>query len=333
MQRGGCSGVARASLTGVHAMGSAEVSLAVEVAKGVLERLGRLQPLGRVEGERLVEKVGQHHNLARLGLAEFCALREEGAQIVPRDGALLELDEANDLAAGDAVALLVEEVVVGVVVQLCKDALADELVRHLALHLLDELEHRVVRVAHEHDAAGVELKQRHGGGPSVDRARKVQAHHDLGGAVKARDHVRGELLVVGLHRGAEVAHLEQVVLFVDDDVVRLEVGVHDAELLHVSQRGEQLARVGAHRVYLDAALVPKLLHSGAQVLVQRLEDHAEVVLVVKAADEADAVLAVLRVRVAQPLQDRNLLLARAAHHLVVSLHLDRHLGRLALCGA
>jgi len=59
----------------------------------------------------------------------------------------------------------------------------------------------------------------------------------------------------------------------------------------------------------------------------------QVVLVVKAADEADAVLAVLRVRVAQPLQDRNLLLARAAHHLVVALHLDRHLGRLALCGA
>ena len=59
----------------------------------------------------------------------------------------------NHLAAGDAVLLLVEEVAVGVKMQLGKDALADELVGHLALDLLDQLEHLVVAVAREHDLA------------------------------------------------------------------------------------------------------------------------------------------------------------------------------------
>ena len=71
----------------------------------------------------------------------------------------------------------------------------------------------------------------------------------------------------------------------------------------------------------------------AQVLVHRLEDHAQVVLVVEGAEERDAVLAALGVVLRELLQVADLLLARASHHLVVALHLDRHLGRLALCGA
>ena len=43
-------------------------------------------------------------------------------------------------------------------------------------------------------------------------------------------------------RRAKVADLEQVVLVVDHDVVRLEVGVDDVEPLHVLERGEELLR-------------------------------------------------------------------------------------------
>jgi len=53
----------------------------------------------------------------------------------------------------------------------------------------------------------------------------VQAEHDLWRAVEAGDEVRGDLVIVAVGRRAEVTHLEQVVLIVDDDVVRLQVGV------------------------------------------------------------------------------------------------------------
>mmetsp|Transcript_32544 Transcript_32544/g.105120 ORF Transcript_32544/g.105120 Transcript_32544/m.105120 type:complete len:350 (+) Transcript_32544:248-1297(+) len=258
-------------------------SLPREVAEGVAERLRGCDALGGVESGGLVEQVGEHHHLAVLSLGQLGATGEERLQVVAGHRPLLKLDQPDHVPPSHPVLLRVQKVVVGVKVQLGEDALADELVRHLALHLHDDLEHLIVGVASEHDLTRVQLVQRGGRGPHVDGAREVQAHHDLGRAVEARNHVGRDLLVVRIDGRTEVTDLKHVVAVVDHHVVRLEIGVHDAELLHVPERHEELPRVGAHRVDLDAPPVAKLLDCHAQVLVQGLEDHAQVILVVEAA--------------------------------------------------
>ena len=210
--------------------------------------------------------------------------------------------------------------------ELREDTLPDEFVRHLALDLLDELEHRVVRRALEHDLARVQLEDGHGRRPHVDRAAVLQPHHHLGRSVKARDQVRSDLVVVARRGRAKVADLEQVVLVVDDHVIRLEVGVHDIEPLEIAQRNKHLASIGLDGLHRDPALVPMLLDGRAQVLVHRLEDHAQVVLVVELVEEDDAVPLALGVVLLNLHKERDLLLTRTAHHLVVALHLDGHLG-------
>ena len=105
------------------------------------------------------------------------------------------------------VPLFIDEVVVRVEMQLREEALADELMRHLPLYILYELEHLVVRLPHEHDLPSVQLEQRAPRRPHVDRARVVEAHHDLGRAVESRDEIRRDLGVVRIRRRAEVAHL------------------------------------------------------------------------------------------------------------------------------
>eukprot|EP00967_Tisochrysis_lutea_P143051 scaffold265146_cov29-Tisochrysis_lutea.AAC.2 len=95
----------------------------------------------------------------------------------------------------------------------------------------------------------------------------------------------------------------------------------------MAQCNEELTSICPDSIDLDAAPVAKLLHGGPKVLVERLEDHAQVVFVIKATEKPNAVLPILGVGFAQSCERGDFLLASSAHHLVVALHLDRHLGR------
>mmetsp|Transcript_68966 Transcript_68966/g.189363 ORF Transcript_68966/g.189363 Transcript_68966/m.189363 type:complete len:655 (-) Transcript_68966:682-2646(-) len=290
----------------------------------MLQRLGGSQTLGGIEHERLLEQIREHLDLPRLRLGDLGG-HQLRADVLARQRALLKLDDAYDLPLGHLVALLRQKIVVGIEMQLRESALANELMRHLALHLLDELHHVIVRIALEHDFSGVQLEEGDARRPHVNRTPIIDSHHDLGRAVETRDQIRRYLVVVTAGGGPEIAHLDHVVLVVDDDVVRLQVRMHDVQTLHVAQRGEQLPSVHPDCVHLDATLVAVLAKGHPQILVERLEDHAQVVLVVKRAEELDAMLLALRVVPRELLQVHDLLLARTPHHLVVSLHLDGHL--------
>mmetsp|Transcript_1224 Transcript_1224/g.2049 ORF Transcript_1224/g.2049 Transcript_1224/m.2049 type:complete len:231 (-) Transcript_1224:982-1674(-) len=104
--------------------------------------------------------------------------------------------------------------------------------------------------------------------------------------------------------------------------------MYNVQPLHIFESGEKLPRVSAHRIDLDTALVAVLPQSLPQILVHRLENHAQVVLVIKTRKHVNAVPLVLRVALDQTLQISNLLLPGSSHHLVVALHLDRNFGML-----
>jgi len=126
-----------------------------------------------------------------------------------------------------------------------------------------------------------------------------------------------------------ITHFEDIVSVIHDDVVRLQIRMDDPELLHMAQCNEELTSICPDSIDLDAAPVAKLLHGGPKVLVERLEDHAQVVFVIKATEKPNAVLPILGVGFAQSCERGDFLLASSAHHLVVALHLDRHHIRLS----
>ena len=83
----------------------------------------------------------------------------------------------------------------------------------------------------------------------------------------------------------ENAQLERRILRAHEDVVGLHVGVHDAEAREVAQRGEELARVLAHGLHVDADVLAELLERLAQVHLEALEDEHRVRAVLALIDD------------------------------------------------
>ena len=83
-------------------------------------------------------------------------------------------------------------------------------------------------------------------------------------------------LLCDVDGGPQIAQLEQRLGLVDQDVVRLDVGVDDVALSQQLEREEELVRVRAHRVDVDAHVLAVLFQHLPQVHGERLEGEAQV---------------------------------------------------------
>ena len=279
--------------------------------------------LGRVDLQYLVEQVLELQHLL-VGLADKVLVGDQLGQNVARRRHVRQ--QRHFLVLGDLVHLAINEVAIGVEVFVFESRSLDELVRHLAAQVHEQLDHVVVRLAREHDLARVQLEQCHGHRPQVDAVVIRQSENyaytqidqtirekineetsvsreklltDFGCTIESTDQVFGDLAVGRVRRGAEIAELEHKFGLVDEYVVRLDVGMQYLALLEQTQRSEQLASVGAHRGHVQAHILAVLFEQLAQVHAQRLEDQAQVLLVVEAREQSQAVELVLRIGLVQ----------------------------------
>ena len=193
---------------------------------------------------------------------------------------------------------------------------------------------------------------------------------DLGRAIEPRDEVRRNLVLGHVRSGTQIRHLEDRLGLVDlsschlvssarptanaqecdsrendgkaewggthEDVVRLQVGVHDLALAHEREREEHLTRVGAHGPQVETDIFAVPLDDLAQVhavrgardqcsfltaeergdevrwegkrgnVPERFKHEAEVTAVFERAEQPDDVLLVVRVGVPQLAQNLRL---------------------------
>ena len=90
---------------------------------------------------------------------------------------------------GEQTTSLAEEAARLVKVLQSKVAPPHQLVGNLPLQLLEQMQHRVVRMAREHDLASVELVHRRPEAPEVEVEVVLEAEDDLGRAVEPRHEV------------------------------------------------------------------------------------------------------------------------------------------------
>ena len=205
-----------------------------------------------------------------------------------------------------------------------------QLARHRSLCLDELFHHLVVGPTLERYLAHVQLVQAAPDAPQVHGMRVRQTQDHLGRPVEPGLEVRGDLVIPVEHGAAKVAYLDDVVGLVDQNIVRLDVRVDHAAVLEVTQRDEHLGGKRPDAVHVQTDVAAVLLDNLPQVHVHRLEHHEHVVPELERSQEPDAVPLVLRVRVHQLLQHRNLELRRLVHGLVGADHLQRNLRVLAL---
>lgn len=143
-----------------------------------------------------------------------------------------------------------------------------------SLELLREEEHVIVAPAWEEDLSRVELVQCTSHAPHVQAAIVGQAEYDLWCSIEPRDEVRGDIPAsVGLGRSrTQIADLEDRLAGVHEDVVRLDVGVHDSKLPEKLHSQQDLVRIRAHGAQVDTDILAEPLDDFAQVHAAEGED-------------------------------------------------------------
>ena len=101
----------------------------------------------------------------------------------------------------------------------------------------------------------------------------METQDDFRGSVEPGHQVWRDLIVAHEHGAAKVAHLNDVVAPVDQDVVGLDVRMQDAALLHEVQRHQHLGGHGADSVQSEADALAVLLSQLPQVgLLQSVKE-------------------------------------------------------------
>mmetsp|Transcript_36297 Transcript_36297/g.103746 ORF Transcript_36297/g.103746 Transcript_36297/m.103746 type:complete len:504 (+) Transcript_36297:99-1610(+) len=294
----------------------------------MLQGVLRAQALVRIHDQHLVQEIGHVDRLLdvllvlvllRLRLLGPHALEDQVLHVALR----VEVREgAQDLLARDLVVVLVFELQVLVEMLLPHCALLDHLDGHLALEVHDLLQLVVVGLAREQRPSREDLIQCAAEGPDVHPRAVVTAEDDLRRPVEAAHEVGRRGDVLQLHRGAEIAQLDNVVPLADQDVVRLDIRVNNLVLVHVPNTIKQLLCVHSNSLQRHAFVLGVLLHRSPEVVPHALEHKENVLPVVERLKEPDDVLLVLLVAFVEPLEDLDLLLRRLLHHVVGTDDLD-----------
>ena len=88
---------------------------------------------------------------------------------------------------------------------------------------------------------------------------------NLRSSIETTDEVRRYFVVGHIGRGSEIAELDEIQRFVDQDVVWFYVGMKDVATLEQRESEEKLMRVTAHRTDVDADIFAVFLQDFAQV--------------------------------------------------------------------
>lgn len=86
----------------------------------------------------------------------------------------------------------------------------------------------------------------------------MESKDDFRCPVKAGDQVGCDFVVSHEHSTAKVAHLDHIVAPVDQDVVRLDVSMQHAALLHEMEGHQHLSCHGTHRIQSQSNPLPIL---------------------------------------------------------------------------
>lgn len=103
---------------------------------------------------------------------------------------------------------MVQKVTVTIKVLLLKGAPPDHFVREFALQVHEELEHLVVGLAREEDAARVELVDGAGGAPHVNGIVVGHTQDDFRSPVETRHQIRGDFVLVDFRRRPKITQFQ-----------------------------------------------------------------------------------------------------------------------------
>mmetsp|Transcript_108058 Transcript_108058/g.315908 ORF Transcript_108058/g.315908 Transcript_108058/m.315908 type:complete len:225 (+) Transcript_108058:425-1099(+) len=150
------------------------------------------------------------------------------------------------------------------------------------------LKHLVVGVSAEEESIRGHLKKSRASTPCVNRSAELLAQDDLRSSVKSRHHV----LVHDLfnltygHRIPKVGQLDRRAVLRQQQVLGLDVGMHEACLSQSPQCKEEMpAKVADCREQRQAAASAMSLEGREHVVLHRLEETSQVTLVLEALEK------------------------------------------------
>jgi len=117
--------------------------------------------------------------------------------------------------------------------------------------------------------------------PDVDGRVIRRSEDNFWSPVKPADEVRRDLVLRGIRCGTKITQFEHGLLFVHQDIVRLDIGVHDVALLQEIQSEEELFGIYPDGPNVQSNIFAKALDDVTKIHAQRFEDDTEVPAVFK----------------------------------------------------
>lgn len=177
--------------------------------------------------------------------------------------------------------------------------------RRQTLDLHDALDLLLLVLTGENGEAYVQFVEDAPERPHINGGRISDAHHDLGSTVEARLDVSVELVSL-ISARSKVNHLDATLVGLSQqDILGLHVAVNNVVFAHVMERDEQLDGEAAHQSDGDTLEVVAL-DELVQVHRQHFERENQMLAEHELLSDADDVLFVLRVSVAQLVEDLGL---------------------------